>query len=131
MTTDPALLEALSTLTDEVRALRAAIAARPDRGAVYVADAAHLLGCSVSHLRRTIATLPEDRRPAVLPSPQGRPGARPRRRYYWPDADALRAWWASAAEPAPPPPRRARKVRQTGGAVTDWRSLAADLGRRT
>ncbi|GDX83382.1 hypothetical protein LBMAG42_51930 [Deltaproteobacteria bacterium] len=98
----------------------------PQAGAVgllYVADACALLGVSRATLDRKIAECTEKNRPARW---GGGEGAGARRRWYWPDAAALRAWWVARfggpapVPPAAPPPRRSKPGKPADMEAVDW-----------
>jgi hypothetical protein len=125
--TDP-LLALLADLVAEVRALRCAVTGQEDAArVVFAPEAPPILKVSRSHLDRVIRDLPEHLRPAALPTPNARPGARPKRRYFWRSEDELLEWWAAVTAPpeapAAPTTRRPRKAPPEGEAVTDWRAL--------
>jgi hypothetical protein len=95
-------------------------AAPAEPGIVAVRDAVGILGVSRDLIDRTIKDLPEGRRPSTLPSPRGKNA---RHRYYWPDPDALRAWWADVTAPAPSKPKRAPRATRPNvptEVVEDW-----------
>lgn len=122
------MLRLLREIVSEARDADAGMGADVDRP-VFVRDAAPLLGISRDTLDRTIASLDEHRRPACLPTPNAREGRRPRRRYYWPNVEALRAWWADVtAKPATAAkPRPARRVLRQDAAITDWTAIAKQI----
>ena len=99
----------------------AAVAGAPG-GVLHVTDACALLGVSRTTLDRKIAECSQKNQPARWGGGKG-DGAR--RRWYWPDEAALRAWWARCGGPGlmpqNVPPRPPRTATVADESVVNWR----------
>ncbi len=108
----------------------------PVRQLIYVNAACTLLGVSRASIDRLIAACPEKHRPASWGAGDGGKSKRARRRWYWPDEEALRAWWARCDGSGPakvaalPRSRRAKSAKTSDDDVVDWSAQGREARRR-